>query len=681
MIGNKENKGLRGKIRMAALLLCLGWSVGAQEPDSVRRIPPVGVAVLASDKSELENGIAALGKEIEALQGQYREKPTQRGLIPDVQIFHNAARYALTYNEFFNEREIPVAKEMIKVGLERAKQLREGTAPWTAATGLVVRGYVSKIDGSVQPYGLVIPASVRPDSAQKVRLDCWFHGRGETLSELNFLNDRMRNNGEFVPRDAIVLHLYGRYCNANKFAGEVDLFEAMDSVKSRYNIDPNRVVIRGFSMGGAACWQFAAHFPGEWAAAAPGAGFAESVEFLRIKKDEMPPWYEQKLWHLYDATDYAANLANLPTVAYSGEKDGQKQAADIMRRFMTPENIPLTEVIGVNAGHFYTPEARTEINKRLDAIAVAGRDPMPKHLHFTTWTLRYNTLRWLKLDGLETHWERAKVIADLDPAGITLKTQNVSAFTIAMEAGHCPFPAGRKAKIRINGNTLDLPYPNSDRSLNVSFRKIGGGWKAIVTPEDGTLRKIQGLQGPIDDAFYDSFLMVTPTGSPLNSTVGEWAAKEQEHAVTHWRRQFRGEARVKTDAEITDADIAASNLILWGDPKSNRVLARIADKLPIKWDTQGVRLGDRTYNTDSHVPVFIYPNPLNPKKYVVINSGFTFREFAYLNNAQQTPKLPDFAVIDVRVPANSRTPGGIVEAGFFGEQWEFLAKIQNGRTK
>src|SRR5687768_17910198 len=35
----------------------------------------------------------------------------------------------------------------------------------------------------------------------------------------------------FTPPHAFVLHLYGRYCNANKFAGEVDLFEALDAVK------------------------------------------------------------------------------------------------------------------------------------------------------------------------------------------------------------------------------------------------------------------------------------------------------------------------------------------------------------------------------------------------------------------------------------------------------------------
>ena len=71
-----------------------------------------------------------------------------------------------------------------------------------------------------------------------------------------------------------------------------------------------------------------------------------------------------------------------------------------------------------------------------------------------------------------------------------------------------------------------------------------------------------------------------------------------------------------------------------------------------------------------HVPVLIYPNPLNPQRYVVLNSGFTFREYDRLNNARQVPKLPDFAIVNVNVPVSPRAPGGIADAGFFGEHWE-----------
>ena len=72
----------------------------------------------------------------------------------------------------------------------------------------------------------------------------------------------------------------------------------------------------------------------------------------------------------------------------------------------------------------------------------------------------------------------------------------------------------------------------------------------------------------------------------------------------------------------------------------------------------------------THAPILIYPNPLNPNRYVVLNSGFTFREYDYLNNARQIPKLPDWAFVDTTVPPDDRWPGKIVQAGFFNENWE-----------
>jgi hypothetical protein len=452
------------------------------------------------------------------------------------------------------------------------------------------------------------------------------------------------------------------------------LFEALENVRKHYPIDENRIVIRGFSMGGAACWQFAVHYAGLWAAAAPGAGFSETADFLKVFQSEevKPAWYEQKLWHMYDCTDYAVNLFNCPTVAYSGEIDKQKQAADMMAVALKAEGIELTHIIGPQTPHRYHPQSKIEINRRIDNIVAKGRNPRPEKIRFTTWTLRYNQMFWLTVDGLEQHWERARVDAEIDYLAndVMVVTTNVSALTFSIPAGDPPWFARKPHVFLIDGQRLSAPASFSGRSLTTQFQKVGKKWKLAKASDDGVLRKRHGLQGPIDDAFMDSFLMVRPTGQPLNEKVGSWSAGEQAHAIEHWRRQFRGEARVKDDTDITEADIAAQNLVLWGDPSSNKMLAKIADKLPIHWNAQEIRVGNKNYPTDHHVPIFIYPNPLNPQRYVVLNSGFTFREYDYLNNARQISKLPDYAVVDVNVPVSSRGPGGIVDAGFFGERWE-----------
>jgi pimeloyl-ACP methyl ester carboxylesterase len=643
-------------------------------PENVRPIPPPGIVLKEAERGELEQGAAALGREIESLRAGLKNKPALLDLLPDVQVYHKAVDWALRYGEFFKPQEVAVARDLLKRGTERAQALREGRSPWTVQTGLVVRGYRSKIDGSVQPYGLVVPATINP--AQASRVDFWFHGRGETLSELAFIDQRQKTPGQFTPPEAIVVHLYGRYSCANKFAGEVDLFEALEHLQRSYAVDENRLVVRGFSMGGAACWQFAVHHAGRWCAAAPGAGFAETPDFLRTYQEETldPTWYEQKLWHLYDSTDYALNLFNCPTVAYSGEIDRQRQAAEMMVKALRAEGMELTHLIGPKTAHAYHPDSAKEVARRIDAIAHRGRNPVPDQVRFSTYTLRYADCLWLSLEGLEKHWERARVDAALDrpSQAIAATTKNVSALAFNFAPGLCPFDPSRPVKITLDGQALESRILQTDRSWSAHFQKgVGGKWIGAIHAQ-GEVFKRPGLQGPIDDAFLDRFMIVRPTGTPLNEKAGKWVASEMAHAAEHWRKQFRGEAPMRDDTAITDEDIANSNLILWGDPQSNAILKRIAAQLPIQWDANSVRVGDRTYPAAQHIPVLIFPNPLNPARYIVLNSGFTYREYDYLNNARQVPKLPDYAIIDIDQPVTSRAPGGIVNAGFFGERWELL---------
>jgi pimeloyl-ACP methyl ester carboxylesterase len=611
----------------------------------VRSVPPPGIPVPAEERAALESGLAKLNAAIQPIARNPR--------ISDVLIFREAVRVALQYNEFFKPEEFAKARRLLDAGLSRAEALRKGEAPWASQTGLVVRGYVSNIDDSVQPYGLVVPPSWSPNSRGKWRLDIWFHGRGDTLSEVNFIDERMRRPGEFTPRDTIVLHLYGRYCNANKFAGEVDLFEALADVKKHYAIDEDRILVRGFSMGGAATWHIAAHHAGLWAAAAPGAGFAETAEYQKWDPADFTEW-ERRLWRMYDATAYALNFFNLPLVAYSGEIDRQKQAADIMARYLAKEGMQLAHIIGPNTEHKYHPDSKVEIERRIDAIAARGRDANPEEIRFTTSTLRYNRMKWLIVDGLQEHWLPARIIAKRSAKSgrVEIETSNVTALSLTFVAPN----------VVIDG--VSIPSNQS------AFHKDANGvWRAgAMRGPAGTLRKLHGLQGPIDDAFMSRFIMVAPTaGEPSDRVKSEMA-----RATREWRKMFRGEAIQKKDTEITDADVAGANLILWGDPGSNALLAKIVSKIPAfqEWTASTLVFRGQKYDPGTHMPVLIFPNPLNPAKYVVINSGMTFREADYLTNSRQIPKLPDWAIVDTTVPADARRPGRIVTAGFFNEAWQ-----------
>lgn len=643
-------------------------------PQNVRPIPPPGVEIPAADRDALTKGAAELKQLIEEAKKAQAKNPRLADLLPDVEIFHKAVDWALRYNYFSKPTETKAAYEQLAEGKKRAEALKKGEAPWLSQKGLVVRAYRSKIDGSVQPYGMVIPDNY---SGAPSRLDFWCHGRGETLSELSFLDQRMHQAGQITPANTLVLHLYGRYCCANKLAGEVDLFEALAHAKKTYSIDDDRLVVRGFSMGGAAVWQFATHFPGFFAAATPGAGFAETPEFLGSFQSEdvrnAPEW-QKTLWHMYNSSDYALNLANLPTIAYSGEIDKQKQAADVMDRELKKEGLELEHIIGPQTAHKLHPDSLIEIEKRLAAIIAKGRDRSPREVHFTTWTLGYNQSKWVTIDGMGEHWKRARVDASVNGASsIEVKTQNVTAFSLNFDAGHAPdLNLFQPVTVSIDGTKLITGKPKTDLSWSASFAKRDGKWTLVddKAPAASGLAKRHGLQGPIDDAFMDAFVFVTPTGAPLNEATGKWVTSELDHATREWQKQFRGDAPQRKDTELKDEDIANKNLALWGDPSSNAILKKIADKLPVKWTAEGIEVGGKKYAAGEHVPILIYPNPLNPNRYVVINSGFTYREYDYLNNARQVPKLPDWAIVDVRTAPDPVNPGKVVAADFFDEQWQ-----------
>jgi dienelactone hydrolase len=678
-------------------------------PETVRCIPKEGIEVPAERAEALRAQLMVLQQKLEQLRTLNRPEITE--LLPDVMIFERGVRCAVDYIEFFDVKDIDKADELLKEGISRADQLIAGNPSWPTQSGLVVRGYISRIDHTVQPYGLVIPDTAAATSTSATRCDIWFHGRGEALSEVNFLWEHMHSAGTFTPAHTIVLHPYGRYCNAFKFAGEVDVLEALDDVKRRYWIDEDRISVRGFSMGGAACWQFATHYADRWFAANPGAGFSETPEFLKFfqKEDLHPEPWEKTLWNLYDCNKWSQNLRHCPTIAYSGEKDIQKQAADIMESALAEHGIRLRHIIGAGMGHRYDDESKAIQERSLNSLAKAGKINSPSRISLHTHTLKYNRMHALQIDGLIEHWKPAYVDVWMKDGGsqtqpvcqVVVYTDNVSEFTLDILPEQFPsllwppsFAQHTKITLSITVVNDDLEKPESsqvsdppadharfknfviendrlysDGSIHiVAHRTPDGTWAQGPSPKG--LRKRHNLQGPIDDALMDSFVFVRPTGKPMNDVVGKWCDAELTRAIEHWRRHFRGDARVVNDTDVTEEMIQSANLILWGDPSSNKVTAQIADKLPIRWTAESLDVGEKHYESAHHAPVLIYPNPLNPNRYVVLNSSFTYRDYAYLNNARQVPMLPDWAVIDLRVPPGNVWPGKVAAADFFDEAWQ-----------
>jgi hypothetical protein len=155
----------------------------------------------------------------------------------------------------------------------------------------------------------------------------------------------------------------------------------------------------------------------------------------------------------------------------------------------------------------------------------------------------------------------------------------------------------------------------------------------------------------VDDAFPDPFLLVRPTGTPWNDAFNQQALRTLGHFNKRWAKFFRAHPLVKEDRDVTAANLARYHVVLFGDSGSNRLIAKFQGKLPLQWTRETVVLGGQTYPAKEHFPAMIYPNPLSPTKYVVLNTGLTITDREY-NGDYGLPQWGDYAIVKVRDGAN-----------------------------
>lgn len=247
------------------------------------------------------------------------------------------------------------------------------------------------------------------DTAKPIRLDVVLHGstRPVGMSELRFIKrfdegDTAKTTPE---QDYIELHPLGRVENCYRWAGETDVFEAIESVCRNYNIERSRVVLRGMSMGASGTWHLGLKHPDRFVALGSYCGYVDTHQFSQtplprfVKVGPLPP-YQEKALHMLDSIDNATNAGVVPAIACMGEKDVFFQAHVLMRRAMEREGLKMVNLISPGTGHIIDPVTHREQMRRISEYAQKGIDHAPRHLRFVTWTLKYSHCHWLRILAL-----------------------------------------------------------------------------------------------------------------------------------------------------------------------------------------------------------------------------------------------------------------------------------------
>lgn len=590
----------------------------------------------------------------------------------DAEIGRKGLRWILQYNEFYNPKFVSMTDKVVELTRQRAKSLSK-PAELKKGFGTAL-GYISDVDGSVQPFALYVPPDA--DLKKPGSLLVVLHGRNQTLNEVSFID---AHQGKPYPKSELengmkryVLHVYGRTNNAYRWAGEADVFEALGQALTRVAIDPRKIDLQGFSMGGAGAWHLGLHHPIRWRTFEAGAGFNETRNYARLK--ETSPWVD-KLLHIYDAYEVARNVTAVPAIGYGGEEDPQlKSSTNVVEQlrkegFKTQteglltkvDGLDFMQVVGAKMGHKVDPASRKVMDEFVKRVADGKISRNLQKIDMVTYTLRYNEFGWVMLEGLDEHYRKTWVQAHLTEDGKTAvfdKLENVSAFRQHRASVQT---------VRIGDQSFKVPA-----SKHV-FVKKNDVWEMLTgdaeTQFAQSVRKRPGLQGPIDDAFMDRFVVVGPQGGS-----NQPEQKLLDTFTANWSKFMRGDLPTTTADSMTfqgkdPSEIGPwDNLVLFGSPKSNPLIAKILPKLSqIQWSDSEFTLGGKTYSTKENLPVLIAPNPLNPKRYVVINSGHTFgRKDFEGTNALLFSKMGDWGVLKVKPDGSTE----VVDSGFFNELWE-----------
>ena len=604
----------------------------------------------------------------------------------DAALFAKGLTWALRYDREFTPADIGLLEQAIRRGQERLAALTEEKRTWTTRRGKVALGYVSVVDGSVQPYGVIVPKSY--DAKTPIRLDVVLHGstRPVGMSELRFVARFDEGDGENPsPPDLpfIELHPLGRVENCYRWSGETDVFEAIEDVRRRYNIDRDRIVLRGMSMGASGTWHLGLKHPDRFVALGPYCGYVDTHKFSEtplpnfVRVGPLPEHQELGL-HMLDSLDYAANAGVVPAIAGMGEKDIFFQAHVLMGEAMQREGLTMTNLISPGTGHVIDPVTHAEQLRRIAKHVSAGRRAS-RELRFVTWTLKYNRCHWLEVLGLERHYARAELSAKLrDDLLIVEEPRNITRFAIV--AAQLPTTP---TSLRVGSSEIPFPKTSHGTKSRIVVARHEDRWR--IEDDDipvSRTDKRPGLQGPIDDAFTSPFLCVRGTGQPWNAGVQAYSNASLRRFADEWQHYFRGELPVKDDVAVTEADLRTKNLILFGDPGSNLLIAKVLPHLPLIWSKESLQLGGERLSSAEHVPALIAPNPLPEAgdHYVVLNSGHTFRESELAKlNYLLFPRWGDWAVVKLNLtrPAAEPLEDNVLRAGYFDERWQIPNAVRD----
>lgn len=545
---------------------------------------------------------------------------------------------------------------------------RKGQTGRIRPGGFVRLAYRDEVDGSPQFCRAYLPEAYDP--AKKWPLVIQIHGfNGENPVYVRWwaASDRhVKIDTEYSDHQGVIyMEPHGRGNTQYLGMGDSDVLHAIAEAKRLFNVDDDRVYLTGDSMGGWGTWNVSTRHPDLFAAIAPVFGGSDyhvdmSEEDL-AKLSPLDRFFNEKgsSWAMADG------LLNIPIFVHHGDAD-QSVKVDYSRWA-----VRMLQRWGYNVRYHEYPgrihealQHDSNSNLSIAWFLQYRRDPNPLHVRIRSAELRNASAYWAHVLQAESPLAFMVVDAEVvDRNVIRLDTQNV--LDIVLSPSAALVDSSKPIKVVWNGESHDMSLMDGKLHLTST------NYKPAALQKSGT------LPGSFLDFTVTPFAIVIGTSSKDPEMV-EMCRQKGKALIDAWRDWQKQDPRVFQDSEIKDADLSRYSLLLIGGPEANRVTAKLAPKLPLQISADRINIDGKDFPVKDAALQMVYPNPLNPDRYVWLVAG-TSADGMYFNQLNiQRPYDWDYVITDGHIPAYKQPASPLqtrVVSGMFDYNWRFSESL------
>jgi poly(3-hydroxybutyrate) depolymerase len=524
--------------------------------------------------------------------------------------------------------------------------------------------FISRMDGSVQYYGVNPPADIKTKPALFLSL----HGAG--VEAINQANAYSHKNWGYI------------VCPTNRRPygfnwenwGRLDGLEVYNIAMNKFGIDENRVYLTGHSMGGHGTWQLGINYSDKFAAIGPSAGWI-SIWGYRIGTRADSSAVSQMLMRSAKHSDtyaFTTNLKENGIYIIHGDADDNvrpEQAKSIMENLdKIGKDYVYHEEPG--AGHWWDnseePGADCVDWKPLFDFfahrAVADNDKV-RIIDFVTANPAVSSKRnWIEIINQEQQQKMSHINISLEyfSRKFTGTTENISMLQIDASM----LPKGAPVNIDLDKQLLsgiDLPADNI-----ISLRKESGTW--VVSGKYNKADKNPVRLGNLRESLnYD---VVFVFGTKGDKEENKWAFEKARYDAERLWYQGNASIEVIKDDDFDAAKFKDRSVVLYGNSETNSAWNKLLGDSPVQVNSKRIKVGDKEFRGDDLTCLFIRPRKDSEAASVGVVSGTGVEGMRLANFAlyhHPYISFPDITVYNSGILNSDNN--GVKLTGYFGNDW------------